>query len=60
MFRGEELRKLDIFSTENLAVAYEPNAEMDTLGSVNVKADEVFNWRKRPNAKSPFGEEHDR
>ena len=57
MFRGDEVRNLNIFSTENLAVAYEPNAEMDTFGSAYVKADEVFNWRKRPNSKNPFGED---
>jgi ABC-type transport system involved in multi-copper enzyme maturation permease subunit len=55
-FRGDEVRNLNIFSTENLAVAYEPNVEIDAIGSVHVKADEVFNWRQRPNAKSPFGD----
>lgn len=56
-FRGEELTQLEITSTENLSVSYDPTAEMDTLDSVSVKAGEKFTWRKRPNTQSPFGEE---
>ena len=56
-FRGNELRELQISSTENLSVSHEPEAEMDSLDSVNVKAGEIFRWTRRPDTKSPFGED---
>jgi len=55
-FRGDELRKFVIESTENLAVAADENAEIDTLDTVDVKANEPFTWTKRPDTKHPFGE----
>ncbi len=56
-FRGSELRELKVESSENISMADDPEAEMDTLSSTNVKADEPFSWRRRPNSTSPFGDE---
>ena len=55
-FRGNELLELKVNSTENVSISQRADAEMDTLDSNNVKADETFTWRKRPSAKSPFGD----
>lgn len=57
VFRGDELRNMLIESNENLSVSHEQNAAMDSLKSVNVKAGVPYEWRKRPNTKSPFGED---
>jgi ABC-type transport system involved in multi-copper enzyme maturation permease subunit len=54
-FRGDELENLTIRSSENLSVSHEADSDVDSLQSVNVTAEVDFNWRKRPNAKSPFG-----
>ncbi len=54
-FRGDELVALKVVSTENISIAQDPDAEMDTLASTNVKAEEASSWRKRPNSQSPFG-----
>lgn len=56
VFRGDELRSMAISSDENLSVSHEPNADMDSLKSVNVKSGETYEWRRRPNSKSPFGD----
>ena len=56
VFRGDELRSMVISSTENLSVSHEQNADMDSLKSVNVKSGETYEWRRRPNSKSPFGD----
>jgi len=55
-YYGEELLELKISSTENLALSYDPEAEMDTLRSVNIRAEEPLEWRRRPNAGSPLGD----
>ncbi len=47
-FRGSELVALTVTSTENISLAQDPDAEMDTMQSTNVKADEPIEWRKRP------------
>jgi ABC-type transport system involved in multi-copper enzyme maturation permease subunit len=56
-FRGEELVALMVESSENISVAQDPDAEMDTMASTNIKAEESISWRKRPNSISPFGDE---
>ncbi|MHB8969990.1 MAG: ABC transporter permease subunit [Pirellulaceae bacterium] len=56
-FRGDEMWNLKIRSTENLSVSQEADLDMDSLQSVNVTAEVPFEWKKRPNAKSPFGDE---
>ncbi|MHB0958985.1 MAG: ABC transporter permease subunit [Pirellulaceae bacterium] len=56
-FRGDELWNLTIESTENLLVSQQADAVMTSLQSVSVSAEEKFEWRKRPNMKSPFGTE---
>lgn len=55
-FRGEELVALEIKSTEPISVSQDPEAEMNTLSSKDVKAGDPWSWRKRPNSQSPFGE----
>lgn len=55
-FRGDELVELQVQSTENVSIAHDPEAEMDTSTSTNVMAGEPSGWRRRPNSKSPFGE----
>ena len=55
-FRANELRELRITSSENISVAHDPQAEMDSLESIDVQADETFTWRKRPDTKNPFGD----
>ncbi len=57
-FWGNEVQSLTIDSTENISISQDPEAEMDTLASNNIKADEPFTWRRRPSAKSPFGDAH--
>jgi ABC-type transport system involved in multi-copper enzyme maturation permease subunit len=56
-FRGNELRELHVLSTENLSLAHEPEAEMDSLDAINVMAGETIRWRRRPDSVSPFGDE---
>jgi ABC-type transport system involved in multi-copper enzyme maturation permease subunit len=56
VFRGEELRNMQIRSRENLSVSHEPDAPMDSMQSVSVTAEEVYEWTKRPSITSPFGE----
>jgi len=55
-FRGDELVALRVESTENISVAQDPDIEMDTMDSTNIKAGEPITWRKRPNSQSPLGE----
>ena len=55
-FRGSELQQLKIESTENVSISKDADAEMDTMASSNIKAGETFTWRRRPGARSPFGE----
>ena len=57
IFRGDELRNLKIRSTENLSVSHEADTDMSSLQSVQVTAEEVLDWHKRPNVKSPFGDD---
>ena len=53
---GRALSAADLQLRELVGVL-RPAAEMDTLASVEVKAEETFSWRKRPERKSPFGED---
>ncbi|MBM4091005.1 MAG: hypothetical protein FJ276_16520 [Planctomycetes bacterium] len=55
-FRGAELRALTITSSENVSVTGDPEAEMDSLATIDVKAGEPYSWRMRPDAVQPFGE----
>ncbi len=57
IFRGDELRNLTIRSTENLSVSNEAGTDMSSMQAVQVTAEEVFDWRKRANVKSPFGDD---
>lgn len=53
---GEELRSLRITTDQNISVAYDPKAELDSLAAFNVRADEPYMWRRRLDSKSLFGE----
>ncbi len=56
-FRGSELRLLRVESPEKLSLSANPDVEMDTMGTVEIKPDQPFQWQLQPNSRSPFGDE---
>lgn len=56
-FRGNEIQEITVESDENLSLSVTPDFEMDSIESLEVKAEEPYKWRKRPDLTNPLGDE---
>ncbi len=54
-FRGEELRSMEILSTQDISVARDPNTLMDSPESLEVLGGDSFQWRRRGYGNELFG-----
>jgi len=55
-FVGAELREFEFETDQNVSVATDSKAELDSAQTFDVRADEPYTWQRRPSAKTMFGD----